>query len=783
MKNIMLLILCFSFLKNIDAQKWDWTQTFESSTDVFSSDVAANDNFVVAVGSVSASVKFGTGDGIIPSGVGGEDAFVAKYNTDGTLLWVRRIGSTLNDRAFSVKIDSENNTILAGQFCGTMVVDGVTLISNGAVNGSTCISNFFILKLDENGIAIWGKSGGTTDEFSRAFAITVDAQDDIYVTGELGGSILFVGDAIGEAGKRIGFLAKYGKWGNEIWANDFPDDSNSLGLGVAVASDGTVAVTGGFKRNLVLGDSIFVGNSPTWADYFVASFNPVGEFLWASTGSGAYRDQGNGLVFDEANNLYVTGSFANDFVLSDRTLNSLGTGSSAGVANSGRDVFLIKYNNLGEIGWVETIGNPGLQLVYSLSLMNKEELVLSLAAADDLQLGNTVSSGFGGLDALLVSYDLDGEFLWSKRTGGIDNDYGNAFTVTNEGFGYATGSFRGEVDFDKNKVSSKSRSDGFLSKLLPRIQATASVDSAIICQGSELTFSANSIELGIQYLWEFEGGTPEIASDPNPTVKYKVPGIYDIRLTVFNSIDSIFFSFENYVEVKANPIIDLGKDTTICLDESILLSVEQQYSNYFWNTGETMSTIIADANLEYVLEVTDDFGCKDRDSIKLIIQPRPDINLGVDTTLCVGDTLFVGSNGNFSNYLWSNGSANEEILISSADSYSLTVTDFIGCLWSDTINIAYENCPPTGVNSWGLENEIILYPNPATDEIIIRVPSELLIEKPQYSLYNVFGAKIIETKYVTGLNYRLDIRGISKGSYFLKINMRSQILWRKFIVE
>ena len=80
------------------------------------------------------------------------DAFAARFDTDGTLLWAKRMGGTNDDRARAVAVDSQDNCYVAGSFNSTNVTFGNTTLTNFAANGN---SSFFTAKFDPAGNPLW----------------------------------------------------------------------------------------------------------------------------------------------------------------------------------------------------------------------------------------------------------------------------------------------------------------------------------------------------------------------------------------------------------------------------------------------------------------------------------------------------------------------------------------------------------------------------------------------------------------------------------------------------
>jgi hypothetical protein len=92
-----------------------------------------------------------------------------------------------------------------------------------------------------------------------------------------------------------------------------------------------------------------------------------------------------------------------------------------------------------------------------------------------------------------------------------------------------------------------------------------------------------------------------------------------------NYIDSIFNSigclsvYYTSLFVFENPSVDLGSDTTICEDESLILDAGTGFESYLWNTNQISQAIeVTEANLYYV-EVVDENGCMGGDSIALSV--------------------------------------------------------------------------------------------------------------------------------------------------------------------
>lgn len=133
----------------------------------------------------------------------------------------------------------------------------------------------------------------------------------------------------------------------------------------------------------------------------------------------------------------------------------------------------------------------------------------------------------------------------------------------------------------------------------------------------------------------------------------------------------------------ANPVIELGNDTTVCKGTSLMLSAGANYSTYQWNTTATTASINVLDSGNYSVVVTDQYGCKGGDSIHVGLNPLPQISLGTDTSICSGDSVVVRAPAGYQGYLWNQSSTTDSIVVYSTGLYQVTVTDLNGCKGSD----------------------------------------------------------------------------------------------------
>src|SRR5690606_29799692 len=108
--------------------------------------------------------------------VGGTDAFVRKYDFNGTILWTQQFGSTLNDYVRDVAVDDEDNVYVAGY-------------TEGPLDGSNLgMLDAYVRKYDSNGNVQWTRQFGTS-QTEYALGVAVEASGNVYVAGLTQGAL------------------------------------------------------------------------------------------------------------------------------------------------------------------------------------------------------------------------------------------------------------------------------------------------------------------------------------------------------------------------------------------------------------------------------------------------------------------------------------------------------------------------------------------------------------------------------------------------------------------
>lgn len=152
--------------------------------------VDASGNVIVAGYFRSMTIIFGSDTLANTDNTGlTDDLFLAKYDINGNVLWVKSAGGTDDDWANSVTVDAFGNIYLAGFFSSPSIDFGVCTLTN---NGSN--KDILIAKYNNIGNVQWAKSAvGTSVGAEEAFSVAIDTSRSAYVAGYFYGTTLTFG--------------------------------------------------------------------------------------------------------------------------------------------------------------------------------------------------------------------------------------------------------------------------------------------------------------------------------------------------------------------------------------------------------------------------------------------------------------------------------------------------------------------------------------------------------------------------------------------------------------
>ena len=412
------ILIMLTLASLASGQSFEWIRAIDGTTPGEESIHAADfeGNLYVA-GTIS-----GTLAGQSSAGLGGRDAFVIKYDANGTEIWTRQFGASFDDLAQGIAVDATG-----------IYVTGITF---GTFSGQTNAGDFdaFVRKYDSDGNAIWTRQFGTTS-YDNALGIATDA-GGIYIVGGTGGD--FPGYT--NAGHTDAFVRKYDANGNEAWTRQLGTSSHEYAYSIFGDATG-VYVAGGTEGT-------FPGQTNAGSsDVFVRKDDGSGAEVWTRQFGTSARDEGWAIAGD-ATNLYVAGRTEGFFP------GEPGTGS--------KGAFVRKCDLNGNEVWTRQFGTvvalwPPPESANAVSVDASGVYVVGTMNKTPLGPGGTVD-----FDVYVRKYDVNGTEVWTRLFGTLESESGKGVATDGSGI-YVVGGSNGTLP-GQTRVREGNDPDAFVRK-------------------------------------------------------------------------------------------------------------------------------------------------------------------------------------------------------------------------------------------------------------------------------------------------------------------------------
>ncbi|MCB0793572.1 MAG: gliding motility-associated C-terminal domain-containing protein [Flavobacteriales bacterium] len=207
------------------------------------------------------------------------------------------------------------------------------------------------------------------------------------------------------------------------------------------------------------------------------------------------------------------------------------------------------------------------------------------------------------------------------------------------------------------------------------------ISDSSLCAGDTMVIDAGYP--GSTYAW-----TPN--NETTQTITVTTAADYTVVITDTSGCQT---TFTTQVTVDPLPVIVLGPDTSLCIGEAWTMDAGNPGSQYLWNTTETTQTITVSTDDTYWVEVMDQNDCTNRDSILVVFDPLPVIQLS-DTMVCISETVDLNAGNPGSWYLWSTNETTQTIQVDSVSGvYSVVVTTPTFCVDSADAVLTFSPFP------------------------------------------------------------------------------------------
>lgn len=368
----------------------------------------------------------GVFEGIFETAIGGFDdsngsAFVAKYNKDDEILWLKQFNAA---EISSTLTDVSGNVYLSGFFVGMMELDGFS--ADGGLYGEG-----FIIKISGSGQAEMLKSfGGGDNGGERDVYLAINNRDEYFVAFSTNAEMITVDgtDFSAEDGTGDLFLMKLDAGGGLVWFKQYGaspseprNDDDCTPLELKIDSDDNLYMKGEFNVTNSIGNFSFAlpfsssQSGYNSFNYFIAKFDDTGEPvyvlpIWGV--SSLYTDLGKQIDVDNSGNLFFEGS------ISDSTHFGNVLTLTSDLGRFGNIGYYAKLDDTGTIDWLVSDSNDRRQFPTAVKIVGNSDLAIlgEYSGTIDFSNGTSITrrttGGYVGLYSDVTNTDFIPPVSW-----------------------------------------------------------------------------------------------------------------------------------------------------------------------------------------------------------------------------------------------------------------------------------------------------------------------------------------------------------------------------------
>ena len=271
----------FIWARAVGGNQWDEAQAI----------VSDNEGNVYVSGYFRGTVDFDPSISThFKTAVGEDDIFVMKLSSNGSFEWVQTVGGSDSEEGHSLTLDQDGNIFVTGYYEGNIdfpVGSGIESLNSQTPWGS----DYFLLKLNNNGNLLWAKSfGGEGNDI--ATSIHCDNNGNIFMTGQFMGTADFstsdIPFELTSNGDTDIFLQKLDNNGNLQWVRTIGSTGNDFGQSITSDPAGNLYMSGMYTGTVDFapGPNVHELTAQGLHDIFLQKYDNNGNMLWSRSMGG-----------------------------------------------------------------------------------------------------------------------------------------------------------------------------------------------------------------------------------------------------------------------------------------------------------------------------------------------------------------------------------------------------------------------------------------------------------------------------------------------------------------
>lgn len=299
------------------------------------------------------------------------DGLIARFDTDGQLVWSTYFGGTINENCFGIAVNQDNHIYVTGR------TKSFNAIANAESFQSSIAGDIdaFLVKFDSNGQLLWSTYfGGQQVDIGQSVAVADNG--DVFISGwtasEENLSTFGVEQTSYGGGQADIFLARFRSNGNRLWCGYLGGENNDFANDLATDPDGNLYVVGSsFSPNNIGTMGTHQPSSDGSGDALLVKYNPEGQRIWGTYYGGEEADILNDIAIDANGSIYLVGNA--------RSISGITTANANQSSFAGGlwDGMLLKFNTDGQRIWGTYLGGPTEDLALAVAVTSPSHIFVA----------------------------------------------------------------------------------------------------------------------------------------------------------------------------------------------------------------------------------------------------------------------------------------------------------------------------------------------------------------------------------------------------------------------
>jgi gliding motility-associated-like protein len=336
---------------------------------------------------------------------GNGDAFLAKFDNNGSMVWATYYGGKNVDYGYGVATDPNGYIYITGhtQSNSDIATKGA---SQDYFASNKSGGDAFLAKFSASGKIQWSTYFGGPDD-DGGWNVATDGSN-VYIDGRTASSSGIASAGSYQAsysGNEDAFLAKYSNAGSLLWATYYGGNFLDIALGLDVDKTGSIFITGYSASNSgIATKGAFQTLLEGSFNAFLAKFKPNGMIQWATYFGGSGNTYGECLVTDYLGNTYIAG-----YTSSRSGIATKGAYQTSLIGND--NVFLGKFMSNGTLAWASYYGSGNLNYAAGITIDASNNLYITgetNSVGPGIATGGSYQTFYGGGagDAFLARFNF-----------------------------------------------------------------------------------------------------------------------------------------------------------------------------------------------------------------------------------------------------------------------------------------------------------------------------------------------------------------------------------------